>query len=149
MFLKILVSNLDLQGLREIIKRPYWMVCGLFLFLFFSRCCFYIQCGLKNYFCMSYSWVVQYWWVRSVRVLLIVWEWHVFVCITVDSGLSDPSITDVEQPQPGIFEGKLKGYQLKVSIGQKPSLFKFYFTIALTFKKKKLPTKKISYKCNL
>lgn len=50
MFLKILVSNLDLQGLREIIKRPYWMVCGLFLFLFFSRCCFYIQCGLKNYF---------------------------------------------------------------------------------------------------
>ncbi|PVD25847.1 hypothetical protein C0Q70_13511 [Pomacea canaliculata] len=32
---------------------------------------------------------------------------------SLDSGLSDPSITDVEQPQPGIFEGKLKGYQLK------------------------------------
>ena len=33
----------------------------------------------------------------------------------VDSSLANPSITsDVEQPQPNIFVGKLKSYQLKV-----------------------------------
>ena len=36
---------------------------------------------------------------------------------TVDSmNLSNPAIsTEVDAPQPSIFEGKLKGYQLKVS----------------------------------
>ena len=38
------------------------------------------------------------------------------MCVfAVDSSLANPSINaDIEQPQPNIFEGILKGYQLKV-----------------------------------
>ena len=47
----------------------------------------------------------------------------IYINFSVDSGLSNPSMgSNVERPQPSIFVGKLKSYQLKVCMIQKSLL---------------------------